>query len=440
MAVLGYDRASEKQSPVAQLAQDYLRADHMEKFLSNLLHEQLKDLPRVFLVKKIEKKIEDAGVTKNVTEIAEALSKHLLSGGKGDFNWDDGSNAHKSIDLTFTEKDTEDIEKSVKSFLKDDLPDILTSTVSEIASNQLKTAKKEWPQYHIWERGQHQIFKDNLELRWGKGLNLLRLLLSETLQIGQLKLDALLRSKAKKNIRKREVLLMLHLRAAQTTAEIITLIENGYADGAMARWRTLYELRIVAGLVEKFGDEIAVKYLDHEHVTTKREMDNEIRHSGSEDIDPDHVKVVNDNFAEVINLYGNSFASPYGWAAETLNKKKPTFQDLEISVGLPELPPNYKMASYRVHAGVAGLVSGLGILGEGTIPIAGASNAGLQMPAINTAYTLVQFTGLLFGNLNRMADQLHVAAIVKLRDEIETEFVKAARKLERDEMKIQRSS
>jgi len=39
-----------------------------------------------------------------------------------------------------------------------------------------------------------------------------------------------------------------------------------------------------------------------------------------------------------------------------------------------------------------------------------------------------------------MGDQIHVAAIVKLRDEIETEFVKAAHKLERDEMKIQRSS
>ena len=256
-------------------------------------------------------------------------------------------------------------------------------------------------------------------------------------------MEALSRSRAKKNIRKREVTLMLHMRASQTTAEIITLIENGYADGAMARWRTLYELRIVAELIDKFGDEIAERYMDHEHVSRKREMDNDLRlPTSGEKSGDDHEmqEIINENFAEVVQIYGKSFRNHYGWAAAALRKENPNFRDLEAAVGLPELPPNYKMASYRIHAGVAGLVTGLGALGLSPVPIAGASNAGLETPAVNTAYTLVQFTGLLFGNLTRMEDQIHVKALSKLRDEIEVEFMKAAKKLARDEMKTIRSN
>ena len=52
--------------------------------------------------------------------------------------------------------------------------------------------------------------------------------------------------------------------------EIICLLENGFADGAMARWRTLHEIAIVAIVLSKHGEDIAQGYLDHQAVESKR--------------------------------------------------------------------------------------------------------------------------------------------------------------------------
>lgn len=411
----------------------------MRTELNSLLLEQVRLLPRVFLTATLIKKLTDKGVSGDQRKIAEAICDHLLSGNKGEFVWSESDGVDEHVELQITSGDIDKILAGIQTFLKDELPDVIERMVTEAAQKQLRKAQREWPTYYVWERGQQQIFKGNIELRWGKGLGLLRLLLSEARQVGELKHRALLRSKAKKHIRKREVIVLLHVRACQTASEIITLVENGYADGAMARWRTLYELRVVGGMIAKFGDEAAERYLDHEHVSRKQELDNDLRHliAGSDQVvDPEYRSIIEENFKAVLKEYGGSFATPYGWASCSLNCKKPVFHDLEAAVGLPEIPPTYKMASYRVHAGVAGLLSGLGQLGGRSVLIAGASNAGLETPAINTAYTLVQLTGLLFEELNRLEDQIHMTALAKLRDELEKEFVRAERRLIKDESQV----
>lgn len=413
----------------------------MPKNLKQYLDDQISEIPRLMIINTLKQKIEDAGINRDADKIAEALMDHLSSESTEPFVWNDGLEDDRSLKLDFTEEDVAKIDKKINDFLNNDLPELLRTVIFDTAKAQLKQAKKEWPEYYIWERGQVQIFRDNLELRWGKGLTLLRLFQAEVRQIGQNFADKLQRSKAKRNIPKREAILMLHMRGCQAMSEIITLIESGYADGAMARWRTLYELRVVAEMIEKFGDDIAFRYFDHQHVTRRREMDNDLRHFTPEELEnTDHQtkQIIDDNFGAVIQEYGPSFATPYGWAASSVGKKKPTFRDLEASVGLPELPTNFKMASYKVHAGIAGLKSALGTLDPDAPPIAGASNTGLDAPAINTAYTVVQFTGLLFGRLTKIEDQIHANALSELRDEIHSEFSKAARKLERDELKVRR--
>lgn len=412
----------------------------MPKTLNSVLHDQIKLIPRHFFAKALEKKLDHEGATGDLKKAAEALSDHLLSGNQDDFVWKDGIENKENLKINIVPDEIHKVLDDVGKFLKDDLPNVVQGLVEVQANSQLRKAKKDWPAYYVWARGQHQIFKDNIELRWGQGLNMLRLMLAEAQQIGQAKLDALIRSKAKKSVRTREVTILLHVRACQTTSEIITLLENGYADGAMARWRTLYELRVVAEAIDKFGDGVAERYIDHEHVSRKREMDNDLKHPTPGDkppVDQEIQTIINENFEEVVKEYGPSFATPYGWASDSLKNKKPSFRDLEAAIGLPELPPNYKMASYRVHAGVAGLFSGLGTF-DSAVPIAGASNAGLQVPAINAAYTLIQSTGLLFRTLTRIEDQIHLRALTNIRDEIEKEFLKSARKLERDELKIRR--
>jgi hypothetical protein len=65
---------------------------------------------------------------------------------------------------------------------------------------------------------------------------------------------------------------MLHVRACQVTDEIICLLENGLADGAMARRRTLHEIGMVAAVLSQHGEDMAEHHLAHEAVESKRAM------------------------------------------------------------------------------------------------------------------------------------------------------------------------
>ena len=138
--------------------------------------------------------------------------------------------------------------------------------------------------------------------------------------------------------------------------------------------------------------------------------------------------------------YGKSFAGQYGWAAHHLNVKSPRFSDLERAVDWDALPPHYKWSSYKVHAGIAGGVRGLGSISDELIIHGGASNAGLDVPAINTAYSLLHLTSLVFGKRDELENSIHMQALVLLRDKVTKECRKAARTLEKEEMEIRKGA
>ena len=97
------------------------------------------------------------------------------------------------------------------------------------------------------------------------------------------------------------------------------------------------------------------------------------------------------------------------------------------------MPPPYKWASFKVHASVSGLLRNLGDLSDEMYTLLGASNAGIEEPAMNTAYSLTQVTGLLYANTNKLEDMVELAALCKLRDRVIAECARAARKLDREE-------
>ncbi|WP_237401515.1 DUF5677 domain-containing protein, partial [Rhodovulum sulfidophilum] len=237
---------------------------------------------------------------------------------------------------------------------------------------------------------------------------------------------------------RREALMILHARACQTTLEILTLIESGFPDGAYARWRTLYEITVVAFFISRFGDEVAKRYIAHDVVSARDLLENEFKFAG-EVFDPSSLegpaRRIEDDYEAVVELFGRSFKGPYGWAADSLGCKAPRFQDLEQAVDWGALPPEYKWSSFKVHAGSAGTLRTLGsILGDKIIH-SGATNAGLQTPAIHTASSLLQITSLIFPNPHQLETAVQLKALLILRDKVVKECRKAARKLERDELK-----
>lgn len=407
--------------------------------LKKVLEEQIQGVPKLLLRHAVKKKLKDQAIEGE--SLLEALTDHILSESKDTFHWDDGQpDQTRDLHIEFTDEDSKDIEEAYKNFMKDGLPEVIQSSVKDGAKELVKALVKRWPEQKVEERNDMRHFRDRIDLRWAKAIDPLRMMLIASREVGQEFAEKLARSKAKNGIVKREAIMALHMRACQTTMEILTLLENGLSDGAFARWRTLYEISVVALVIDRFGDEIAERYLLHDVVTMREAVKNEFKHDDKV-YDPTALtgeeREIEDEFQALIGKYGKSFGSSYGWAAESLKIKSPRFQDLEQAIDWNSLPPHYKWSSYKVHAGVAGTIRSLGSFGGQPVLHAGASNAGLDTPAINTAYSLMQITLLVFGRFTDLENQIKLQSLVLLRDKVVRECRKAAKKLENDEMEIQ---
>lgn len=97
-----------------------------------------------------------------------------------------------------------------------------------------------------------KIIDSNIKL-WGRAFDFLEIFLDFSYSIGS-KYNNIYRlsiPEGKDSVS--EVLTRIQARGCQIGNEILTLLRNGYADGAHARWRTLHELTIVAGFISKHG-------------------------------------------------------------------------------------------------------------------------------------------------------------------------------------------
>ena len=65
----------------------------------------------------------------------------------------------------------------------------------------------------------------------------------------------------------------LQRRGCQVSADIVTRLAAGFADGAMARWRTLFEIAVIVDILHGADDATAERYMDHSDVDAKRAAD-----------------------------------------------------------------------------------------------------------------------------------------------------------------------
>lgn len=401
----------------------------------------LKGLPNKFLEKLIADKLQKAGVA-DAEKLAPMLLAHELSGSADKFIWDDGrEEARPDVNIEISAQDLEEVEQKIGAFLKNDLPKVIDKTVREAAKGTLRDLKKKWPEVDDWHENAMALFRYNLDTRWGKALDRLRFLLAASREIGEERYKRHRRLKRHKQPVLWDVLFRLHARACQVTEEIILLLESGFADGAMARWRTLHEISVVATVLVDHGEEIAKRYVAHEVVEAKSAMDEyerawiPLRYPPVSDRRKKHLLA---SYKEVIDAFGKPFGSTYGWAAHHLKRSKPIFSDLEEAAGRTPTRPYYKMASYNVHASPRGIYDRLGYDAQRMI-IAGATNAGFTEPGQNTAFSLTLITHFLYREPYAMPDLISLRTLADLRDEIPPLFARAESKLNRDEAKVQKA-
>lgn len=405
--------------------------------LHDLFQQEIRDAPRILIKALLKKKLTE--INESVSDdILEQLVEQILGDETDLLEFDDGD-TDEIIDISFDDTDLEQLQAAFDYFNETQIHEVIEEFSVSHAKIVTKSLKSRWLEQFAYQKYQTEQFRHNLEDRWGNALHLLRMLLTISYEIGDETYQRWRKSRARRNQFLREAIIKLHGRACQVAGEIIVLMESGFADGAIARWRTLHEIYVVMLLLSDNGDEMAERYLNHENIEAKRALDQYLRYHKDHGYRPPskrECREVEKRFQEAVRKYGKDFASQYGWACHHLGRKNPNFADLEASAGRAMMRSHYKMASYNVHAGTKGIAFRLGALGDPATIISGASNAGLEEPGENTALTLAHLNLLLLGPKWRFDDIVLMRILDNISKDAVREFARAARRLERDEKRL----
>ena len=342
------------------------------------------------------------------------------------------NNLFMQVLLGFCDKGYKIDEKDIEKIL----PKVLESTPDDLAKILMNYLKKNTSRILKEHRADANYFCKMLNSRWKTPINLLELLLIVAIDAGNVFNDEL-RPKAESNCDYSfDILTRLQGRACQVAGEIISLIKAGYADGANARWRTLHEIAVVSFIISSFGKIVSEKYLDHEVIESYKAMLEYNKYAsgiGCEPISDDEMKELTNIKNQLCEKYGNSFSSQYGWAAEITQKKKPTFNDLEILVNIDHLKPYYRMASHSVHANPKGIKFKLSLIPNNSeIILAGPGDTGFADPGHCAAISLYQITTSLLCTNPTIIAMGTLKFMGNLVDEIGEAFLEVQKGLEEE--------
>jgi hypothetical protein len=198
-----------------------------------------------------------------------------------------------------------------------------------------------------------------------------------------------------------EAMTYLHAKALLVTSEIMCLLRGGFADGALTRWRTLYENNVIATLIRQEGQELALRYVAHSRVQAW------MRAGAEPDNLPDEYAELQEQAQFAISNFGEEMKFRHGWASELIGKKKPTFKDIAGKCGHEAQGGIYEYASQHIHFNHRMFDELLATCeSEQNVFLVGPSNSGMVGPLTATAISMVEATFLLLlhkPNLDRLA-------------------------------------
>jgi hypothetical protein len=297
------------------------------------------------------------------------------------------------------------------------------------AAQVLKRLHAKWRSRNAWEQRGEGGFRRRLRRRWKRPFGLLRMLMTVYRESGEAMANALIGTTAGGRPITATVLIQLHARSCQVLYEVITLIEGGFADGAMARCRTLHEIAVTAMFLQQGGEDLTRAYCDHEVVESWKATQKHLKYLGRIAEKPPSPKArerLQRRYEALLAKYGKPFKEQYGWAAATLKKDRPSFADIELATNVDHLRPYYQLASHPVHANAKGLYFKLGAFQRRGIS-ALATNHGFATPASNAVMSLVHTISALLLLAPSLDAIVNVRLIQKLVDEVELAFARTQR-------------
>jgi len=315
----------------------------------------------------------------------------------------------------------------------------IKTTAPKIADTVLLAMKRDAAPNIAERRAMHAGFKErNLE-RWKAGLDCFEILLAVAEEIAEEFNEEHRPEAVKEQNFKFEAVVSLHAKALLIARELICLLEGGYADGALARWRSLHEVAVTANFIAEQNNETAERFLISWRAQAFKAMlqyQKFVEKTGERPFTEDELAGAKKDYDQIITRFGESMRHQYGWASEALSDKKPTFDRLERSVKFDHFRPYYGWASQHVHPNFVPPERLLGLSenkNSELIFLIGPSNSGLADPAIHAARSLLQATAALGVSSYSTFDfivEMHIMA--KLSHDVESAFLFCAQKTESD--------
>ena len=259
-----------------------------------------------------------------------------------------------------------------------------------------------------------------VEQLWGNPLDLLDLQVGASRDTGRDFIDEHRDDALRSGDYAIQALSRLHVSACQTSQEILVLLRSGFADGALARWRTLHEAVVIATVIKKYGNESAERYLCHDVVHRYRSL-NEMRDfllNSDQEFTPDSEYDATETLFELyVCKFGKPFKLDYGWAAPITRPKNPNVYKLEKLTDNNYLRYYYKIASHYVHVNAPSDYNW-----KGEAKQVDPGHYGLATPGLLSAHSLGEITSIML-KVHPSRDKAVVGlALMNLVNEIKDSF------------------
>lgn len=265
-------------------------------------------------------------------------------------------------------------------------------------------------------------FQQHMQDTWGYALDMLRYYILVSERAGIL-FSEIYGSEYQTGDYRFDALSKLHGRACRVSREVLILLNAGYASGAMARWRSIYEMAGTAIFISNNSQNTAERFLDYRVVEDYYEAEEFQKYSeelGFEPISDESWETIEENFEKMIGKHGEEFKDFHGWLVTDLGNNAGR-SDLFEASGIDEYEPFYNFANNPTHGGSKGSQYQLGIPDE-LVPLGPSAN-GLIDPAQMTVIMLNRVVGAFLSLGEEVYWSVISATLDELRKDVVSSFV-----------------
>ncbi|MEM0978292.1 MAG: DUF5677 domain-containing protein [Pseudomonadota bacterium] len=280
-------------------------------------------------------------------------------------------------------------EEAVRSSLEA-LFEVMPSALEKSSGKTIRTIRK-------LQRG----FEQRCYRRWRKAFELYEVIRGVAAEIGEKHAQEHFSASEDERDYIFAALSHLHPRMLLIASEIDAMLRTGFPDGALARWRTLHEISVVAMFIAQSDPDTARRYIASFQFNAHRAAIQLNEYADRANLSPfsaEEIEAMGSACEALKKDLGRSIGPDYDWAKEAVQKERPKLFDLEVATGLDHWRPRYRWASQHTHAGHRPSDKLLGMReAKNPVNLIGASNSGFVDPFSMAATSISVCCAAFFG-------------------------------------------